>query len=477
MARRTGSLLRFISLTLCLVGAWISGELVREHAGPWPSYGGAPSSFSRLCGTGPDGESGCAAVLTSDWSAVDFTVPSVTRALAVQWTRVVVPVAFIGLAYFVFLGIWHAFAGPPQAWGGRGYLVPLAAVVGGAAGSAFLVWVMLFKLEAPCKWCLVTHAINGLLLVCTLCMWPSTRRRPIRMTFDRSERGSAPPAGARLSAGAGLKVMGFAALVIAGLWVYRGAKLDIRQEVAKLLPYKEFVQDLEKDPDFLLREYYAEPRRVVAGRLADSEGQSEPGDPTVVIFSDLRCPHCACFASRWEHEFRHYWNGPLRVSFRHFPLGRECNDTVTAEGAPQACRASYAAEAARSQGGEGAFWQMHDLLFKHSRRLGDRPYSELATRIGLDADKLVADMDSTAVRQAVAADVALAAELGVKSTPTVFVNGRRVPRLCLNNPVFWEAIAAKLSPGPGVAARGQGEPATGSGALAEPVRATATVNP
>ena len=237
------------------------------------------------------------------------------------------------------------------------------------------------------------------------------------------------------------------------------------------------MQDLENDPAFLLREYYAEPRHVVPGRLAGTEAQGEVVDPAVVIFSDLRCPHCACFASRWEHEFQHYWNGPLRVSFRHFPLGRECNDTVTAEGDPQTCRASYAAEAARSQGGEGAFWQMHDLLLEYGRQPRDRSYSELATRIGLDADRLVADMDSTAVRQAVAADVALAAELGVKSTPAVFLNGRRVPRLCVNNPVFWEAIAARLSPGPGVAARGQGEPAIGRGPLAEPAGTAATVNP
>ena len=86
---------------------------------------------------------------------------------------------------------------------------------------------------------------------------------------------------------------------------------------------------------------------------------------------------------------------------------------------------------------------MHDLLFARHRRLATVSYADLAMQIGLDGDKLVADIESAPVEQAVAADVALAAELGVTGTPAVFLNGRRVPRLCVHNSVFWEAIAAE----------------------------------
>lgn len=477
MASRTRTFARWISVALCGAGAWISAELVKEQAGPWPSSKHSPRLVGGLCGSSSEGESGCAAVLESDWGAVDFTVPTVTRALTVQWTRVVVPVAFIGLAYFVFLGVWHTFAGPPQTWGRGWYLVPLLSVMAGAAGSAFLLWVMVFKLQAPCKWCLVTHAINGLLLVCTFCVWPSARRRTIRMTFDRSDPGYAPPVRAGLTAGAALKVTGFAMLVIAGLWVYRTAKLDIRREVGKLLPYKQFVRDLENDPDFLLREYYAEPSHLIPGGFAEDEVQSKLVDPTLVIFSDFLCPHCACFASRWEQEFRRNWEGPLQVSFRHFPRCHECNDTVMAKGHPETCRASYASEAARSQGGEAAFWQMHDLLFKYSRRLGDESYAELAMQIGLDDRRLMTDMAGETVRQTVAADVMLAGRLGVRAVPSVFLNGRRVPRLCVNNPVFWEAIAAELSPGAAIAEHGTTDEAPDGLLLAHPIAAIAETDP
>jgi protein-disulfide isomerase len=119
---------------------------------------------------------------------------------------------------------------------------------------------------------------------------------------------------------------------------------------------------------------------------------------------------------------------------------------------PEACDASYAAEAARLQGGDEAFWNLHDLLFESTRRLNTKPYAKLATRIGLDGEQLLADMGRLSVRQSVARDVALAAELGVRGTPTVFVNGRRVPRFCLHSPVFWEALSADLQQSTWVAA-------------------------
>ena len=165
------------------------------------------------------------------------------------------------------------------------------------------------------------------------------------------------------------------------------------------------------------------------------------------------------------------------MSFRHFPLCKDCNRAVTGEGHPEACRAARAAEAARLQGGEETFWRMHDLLFAKHRRLATVSYADLAMQIGLDGDKLVADMESAPVEQAVEADVALAAELGVTGTPAVFLNGRRVPRLCLHNSVFWEAIAAELRSSSFLsAAEGVDEQKTWEFS-ADPAFANGTVNP
>ena len=97
--QRTSTVLRLGMVVLCACGAWISGELLRERAGPWPSLEpveGRQSLFTRFCGTGADGKSGCASVLQSDFSAIDFDVPVLTRELTIRRVRVVMPVAFIG---------------------------------------------------------------------------------------------------------------------------------------------------------------------------------------------------------------------------------------------------------------------------------------------------------------------------------------------------------------------------------------------
>lgn len=443
-----------VGVMLCICGAVISGALLKEHAGPWPSLEpakGEHSLFSRLCGEGANGESGCAAVLKSNWSAVEFDVPILTRGLSISRSRVVVPVAFIGLAYFVFLGVWYAFAGPPQSWG-RWRFVPFIVVLGGACGSFALLWVIIFKLESRCTWCIITHVINGLLMLGTLAIWPRRHELSDEIVSggQRGDRGRY--AQITLTPQGAFRITGFAVLVIMGLWMYRGAKLDTRQQVAKLLPYKKFVNQRMDDPAFLVREFLAEPELEVPLPTSGHGDESTRDVPTVTIFTDFQCSYCACFAHNWITEYRPRWTGPLRVSLRHLPLNQACNETVTSDLHPQACEASYAAEAARLQGGAEAFWKMHDALFTSSRRLGSRPYEKLATRIGLDGEQLLADMECEAVKQKIARDVALAAELGVRGTPSVFLNRRRVPEFCLYNPVFWEAVSAELQQNVRVAA-------------------------
>jgi len=60
---------------------------------------------------------------------------------------------------------------------------------------------------------------------------------------------------------------------------------------------------------------------------------------------------------------------------------------------------------------------------------------------GIDGQQLVADMQSDMVRRAIVADALLARRLGVTKTPAVFLDNRRVPDLCLQSSVFWEAFS------------------------------------
>ena len=132
---------------------------------------------------------------------------------------------------------------------------------------------------------------------------------------------------------------------------------------------------------------------------------------TVVEYGDFACPYCG----QAEPVIRMLLagQGDVRYVWRHLPLS-----DVHA----QAQLAAQAAEAAAEQ---GAFWEMHDLLFKHqdALRLGD--LVRYAGEIGLDVERFRDDLRRNTGAARVAEDVDSADLSSVSGTPTFFINGRR----------------------------------------------------
>lgn len=146
-----------------------------------------------------------------------------------------------------------------------------------------------------------------------------------------------------------------------------------------------------------------------------------PADAPVTLeeFGDFQCPPCGLLhpvLKQMENEF-----GPkLRVIFREYPL---------AQAHPHALSAARAAEAA---GLQGKFWEMHDMLFTNQSAwhpaFDARPiFEDYAVKIGLDLEKFRRDVNSSVVEQRIFLDGTRAHALGVKGTPTVFMNGREIP--------------------------------------------------
>jgi protein-disulfide isomerase len=132
---------------------------------------------------------------------------------------------------------------------------------------------------------------------------------------------------------------------------------------------------------------------------------------TIVEFGDFECPYChdATPVLRTVVEES---DGQVRLVFRHFPLF---------EVHPYALTAALAAEAA---GAQGRFWEMHDLLFAHQDRLDDVGLAHWAQKLGLDGASVVGD----AAQQhgdAVERDYLAGTALGVRGTPTLYVEGVR----------------------------------------------------
>jgi len=136
-------------------------------------------------------------------------------------------------------------------------------------------------------------------------------------------------------------------------------------------------------------------------------------------FGDFQCPPCGLFHPILE-EMKHQFGDQLQITFREFPL------------APAHQHAIAAASAAEAAGLQGKFWEMHDLLYEHQKDWKDefdvRPTFEgYAKQIGINVDRYKQDVDSDQVGRRITQDGNRGHSLGVKGTPTVFLNGREVP--------------------------------------------------
>jgi len=86
-------------------------------------------------------------------------------------------------------------------------------------------------------------------------------------------------------------------------------------------------------------------------------------------------------------------------------------------------KAATAALAAESQ---GKFWEFHDLLFKNYNKLNDRKIGEIALGLGFDQAEFEKKMKDPKIVAMIRQDVREGAQAGVRVTPTVFINGRRL---------------------------------------------------
>ena len=84
-------------------------------------------------------------------------------------------------------------------------------------------------------------------------------------------------------------------------------------------------------------------------------------------------------------------------------------------------KAAVAAFAAKKQ---GHFWQYHDLLFENLKSLNDQKFRDLATDLRLDMQRFEQDLKDLKLVARVNRDIRLGAYLGVRATPTIFINGR-----------------------------------------------------
>jgi protein-disulfide isomerase len=162
--------------------------------------------------------------------------------------------------------------------------------------------------------------------------------------------------------------------------------------------------------------YFAKPKmqvQVEMGQGTPTFGKSSAA-VTIVEFSDFQCPFCARGAETVT-QIKKKYGSKVFFGFRHFPL-------------PMHKDARPASEAAACVGDQSSdkFYRFHDILFKNQSELNPANFEKWAKEVGADAKKWKECFEGKKDAAKVQADMDYGEKIGVKSTPTFFVNGQLV---------------------------------------------------
>ena len=89
--------------------------------------------------------------------------------------------------------------------------------------------------------------------------------------------------------------------------------------------------------------------------------------------------------------------------------------------------------AALAAGQQGKFWEFHDELYKNYNHLDDQKVNEIATQLGLDQTKFSEHRKSPVEAARIRQDYEEGIRLGVRGTPTLYINGRKVQNRSMEN--------------------------------------------
>lgn len=144
---------------------------------------------------------------------------------------------------------------------------------------------------------------------------------------------------------------------------------------------------------------------------APSQGPDQ-ATVAIVVYSDFGCPACGQAYQRIQALQN---MNPRHVKWVHksFPMD-------IAQNAP-AARAGLAAH------GQGKFWEMAELLYQHHGPIDNAFLEQAAAQLDLDLNTLMGDWLDPQNMATLKAEWEKASERGIDRTPTIFVNGVKLP--------------------------------------------------
>lgn len=140
----------------------------------------------------------------------------------------------------------------------------------------------------------------------------------------------------------------------------------------------------------------------------------------LVEYSDFQCPACKAREPQVQQILGEFGEH-IKFVYRNFPLRLNHKN------------AQMASQAAEAAGLQGKYWEMHAKLFEEQEAWSPQSGGEVkesfigfAKELGLDVAKFEEDLDSDEVEDAVDEDYSSGLAAGVNSTPTFFLNGKKI---------------------------------------------------
>jgi protein-disulfide isomerase/uncharacterized membrane protein len=338
------------------------------------------------------------------------------------------PTAMWGFFFFAAMSAWYLMIGRPTGAARRLNLIPVAVTGVGTIVCIGLAVVMYTKLDRWCPYCALTHLITLSLFVASIVLWRDSRGRDSQSASSASQ----PVVASRSLFDVALLAVAFS--------VVGWSEYNRRLEAAYAQEYKSRWQEYDAD-------YRGHYERLMASEPA--EIPIEPDDPvrgkadarhTVVVFSDILCPHCARVDLILQEQVEAYPDA-LRVVFKHFPMNKLCNKKLSRDLHPGACEAAWTVETARLIGGETAFWTMINNLFARASELRTNKSATLETvnaSMGVERNVFRNASEQPVVKERVERHVALARKLKLTGTPRLFFDGRPLTRW--SDETFWRYL-------------------------------------
>ena len=141
---------------------------------------------------------------------------------------------------------------------------------------------------------------------------------------------------------------------------------------------------------------------------------------TFLEYGDFQCPACKSYYPIIK-QLKEDYKDKIKFQFRNYPLSQIH---------PNAFMAARAAESAAMQ---NKFFEMHDLLYENAdawvpQNDPSTLFASYALQLGLDANKFATDLKSQNISDIINADTKEGQKLGVNSTPTFAINGKKLDK-------------------------------------------------